>query len=561
MEFRIWLAENTSYEPYRAQIDQAAQGRESPFESWFPPGGRIYLPLSSPEGSEGVDKDVADALANGGYRIQDYRQGTALDKYGRVTSIGKALASIERQEAKQLSQSSANWSPVKQQEQQSSHQKYWKELTQTFQNSAYRAHSSGIQSPYEVVISCNPHDVGQMSTGRDWTSCMDLNGGSNSDDVYKEVAKGGLVAYLIRQEDHDITKPLARIAIHRYDNKVGQSLAVPEDSVYGNPLPGFEEVVKHWLANKQSTHPIGAYKRRGGQYSDTYDTHYIHSDESGKSVLKMLRFGLSKGPWNPRRRPYVTAAMKSITAPGANYSNAVLHKVAAIISDPQNSVDIGDFSKKYPGFVTLDMYQRLPLYMQDNFDKIDPKFKDQRLAAQHAYLDQSLSVDNPDLGFDGRPLEYHALGKVQDALKQLNIFGNHLPQSMIQKVVDFGEGIMSKYDLGSDKIASNAVDCVIHHLHMGRADTPTVLRFYEKLLPYWEAVGGIDRSFGLALGSLGINGRPFLPFLKHKLQEFEASELAGPWLQQTKAKREEKYRYIIDSIENGTGRSDRYSFF
>ena len=92
-----------------------------------------------------------------------------------------------------------------------------------------------------IVISQDPHDVAQMSTGRQWTSCMDLGGegrepGSHHEDIFCEVQKGGLVAYLIRAEDGAIADPLARIHIRRFDNRAGQSVAVPEQSVYGNEI-------------------------------------------------------------------------------------------------------------------------------------------------------------------------------------------------------------------------------------------------------------------------------------------------------------------------------------
>ena len=49
----------------------------------------------------------------------------------------------------------------------------------------------------EICITHNPYDVAGMSTGKNWTSCMNLNDGVFSDAPLKQVQYGGMCAYLI----------------------------------------------------------------------------------------------------------------------------------------------------------------------------------------------------------------------------------------------------------------------------------------------------------------------------------------------------------------------------
>jgi hypothetical protein len=118
-----------------------------------------------------------------------------------------------------------------------------------------------------------------------------------------------------------------------------------------------------------------------------------------------------------------------------------------------------------------------------------------------------------------------------------------------------------------------------HTFHMTKTDTPTVQNFYESLLPrwvdrtpgdQWERHGPINLdTMGTAIGSLGINGKRFLPFLNQKLEEEKAllgqqKKAPGMRIEDSKKKIEkniEKLLYVIDSINNGTGHSNKYRFF
>lgn len=283
---------------YEGRIEQLSKQNPYPFKDWFDENGRAYFPFVPGGGQEGVDEDVRAELEGNGFQIIDYRKGYC-QSGNRQLRIGKVLNSL-RQKALTQIQTQAQIieqepDPIKKQifsnqlqKEIESTNKYYDGLMDTFINSSYRAQQKAAE--FYVVVSQNPYDVAYMSTGRQWTSCMELGEGQHYEDVFCEVAGGGLVAYLIRADDKDISDPLARIHIRRFDNREGsRSVAVPEQSVYGNEIKGFQEAVQQWLNGKQGIVTPGVYARQGGEYSDTFGNSFLAAPTEQQDVLSWLR--------------------------------------------------------------------------------------------------------------------------------------------------------------------------------------------------------------------------------------------------------------------------------
>jgi hypothetical protein len=115
------------------------------------------------------------------------------------------------------------------------------------------------EEPKWIVISRDPYDVAGMSTGREWSSCQDLEGsGKLCHYVPRDIMAGTLVAYLIRDSDKrevvrdgDVLRlPLSRILIKPYLNKNGETAFAMSPKQYaktGNSDPIFPIVVKKWV--------------------------------------------------------------------------------------------------------------------------------------------------------------------------------------------------------------------------------------------------------------------------------------------------------------------------
>lgn len=255
------------YERFRREVELRAKDKEYPFASWFPNGDRVVIPLSSGEKSQEVDLSVSSHLYNLGFSVTDYAKGYC-EKDGRVFRIGRVLEQARKSVLKKINESTA-YTPEEKQENQTDINNFYDSIIKTFISSPHR--QAATRSQLLVIISQDIHDIGQMSTGRGWTSCMDLTKtDSRIRDIYCEIESGGLVAYLVQHNDLEIQHPLARILIRRFSNSQGESFAVPENRVYGTDVPGFKQTVENWIKQHQPELPFDSYELQGSSFSDSY---------------------------------------------------------------------------------------------------------------------------------------------------------------------------------------------------------------------------------------------------------------------------------------------------
>ena len=291
MTFKTWLEGLEEYEPFKARIEKSAAGRRFAFDSWWPAGqDRIYIPLDAEGPDSKTKKEIIDILnkfkgiphkgmpAASHYNLVSYKDGLVQPEGGKnlykVMRVFNAIKSEDLDEIKRDFESgkiSKNNAEIKIKRTE----EYYKELEKEFSSDPTR---SAKKSALEIVLSKDIHDLGSMSTGRGWTSCMHLGSGAHKEDVYCEVKDGGFVAYLIRNDDKEIKNPLARLHIRRFDTKNHRnSIAVPEQDVYGTADPKFAQMVQSWIDSKQGMFKPGVYKRRGGDYSDTFSPGREHA--------------------------------------------------------------------------------------------------------------------------------------------------------------------------------------------------------------------------------------------------------------------------------------------
>lgn len=273
-----------NYEKFREMVERKSEKNPYPFESWFDENGRTYIEFKASRLEP--DEDVEDFLLNHNYIIVDYMKGLVKDINGRVLKIGKALNKIE----KELIETKRKELDISYSEEEIKHfedniKKEINEIRTIFEQSPVR---SGSKQNLNIVFSQNPHDVAKMSTDRHWESCMTLGTGGEYKNVFCEVAGGGFIAYLIKENDKDIKAPTARIHIRRFDNADGNSIALAEETVYGNDVPGFLEAVKIWVDNKNKVSP-GLYEMKGGEYSDTYSGNVVQLPENEQKIMDWLK--------------------------------------------------------------------------------------------------------------------------------------------------------------------------------------------------------------------------------------------------------------------------------
>ena len=266
-------AENfTSVEPWRGKIEQAAADNEFPFKEWFPEGeNRIYLPFNPDQKLSELDKLIKKELHEKGCMNTniDYQEGYCHHQ-GRKFKIVKFINKVRNDETKEIKKMEDITEEEKKNKINLTND-HFNSLIDFFTRSEFRKLKK--QNDLEIVISQDPMDIATMSTGRDWTSCMRV-GGAHWDDVFCLIEHGSLVAYLIRKNDKNIEEPIGRVLIRRFSNEEGLSLAIAEDTSYGNAPGSFNTFIDEWLESKQTHIPKGLYKRVDNAYSDTFGRTY-----------------------------------------------------------------------------------------------------------------------------------------------------------------------------------------------------------------------------------------------------------------------------------------------
>jgi hypothetical protein len=222
---------------------------------------RIYLPL---EGASDIttsttQKEVEQILSSQGYVVTDYIAGYAL-KNNRTTKIGKILSTVAP------------------------------ELQQSFANDPIRTGSSKAKGKLLVCISRHPYDIVGMSTGRGWTSCMNMVDGDNTAYIIQDVVHGTLIAYIIDEHDKNIQNPIGRMLIKPFiaKNNPKDMILVPEQRVYGANVPGFKETVNKWLSKVNHGKSDNLYCIKPGLYADSTQQVLHMPGKSGVEVLEII---------------------------------------------------------------------------------------------------------------------------------------------------------------------------------------------------------------------------------------------------------------------------------
>ena len=199
-------------------------GGKQRYDEVFKGSDRLYYDLNE----KSIDKtpielEVMKALTDNGYYLVDYVKGLA-KKEGDEKNIFKVQKILIKFG--------------------------FTELKDRVDSDPLRA--SSTKDNKKIVISRHGIDIAGQSTGRSWSSCKTLEttaGIDNSKYVWTEIEEGGLVAYLIKDDDLNIENPIARIIIGVFINTEDDTdfVLYPDQSVYGNyKKEDFLSFVEDW---------------------------------------------------------------------------------------------------------------------------------------------------------------------------------------------------------------------------------------------------------------------------------------------------------------------------
>jgi hypothetical protein len=125
---------------------------------------------------------------------------------------------------------------------------------------------------FYIIFSKHKYDVAGMSTGRGWTSCMNVYDGVNSQYIQHDVEAGTMIAYLVRNDDLNIKNPVARVAIKPFVsiNDPDSVYYQAEQRAYGSPPAGFLDEINR-LVDKVQPDKRGMFRLVDTLYCDTGD--------------------------------------------------------------------------------------------------------------------------------------------------------------------------------------------------------------------------------------------------------------------------------------------------
>jgi hypothetical protein len=214
-KFHKLAVENKSHLVYNSLFKQEC-GNE---KAW-----RLYYTLQETVSKTTlVPSVIREQLRDNRVVLEDYVKGLGTDKHGRTVKIGKfltgrALKLFEKDPKRQLNKKEGN---------------------------------------LLAVISRHPYDVVGSSTGRSWTSCIELDKGKNKRYILEDVKHGTIVAYLVVNTDKNINHPIARVRIIKYfkESNPKEYILVPDINAYGIQHKKFEQFLRNWCSRVTSRDP------------------------------------------------------------------------------------------------------------------------------------------------------------------------------------------------------------------------------------------------------------------------------------------------------------------
>jgi hypothetical protein len=224
-----------SYKPYHKYLDGKDQQIYKEYFKRFADHDKNYyriyfdIEVDPNKWQIRIPQEIIDYMNWYRYPIKDYIKGICIDKDGREIKIGRLFVKLGREDLLKAYEDSKN-NTLKDKE-------------------------------YTVVISRHPYDIIGQSTGRGWSSCMDINDPRYDKEfvetwygLSKQLKQGHLVSYLLRKKDRNIENPISRITIVRnswpYGSQMGTDTKSPmkvDNHVYGVTVQEHMELLQMWV--------------------------------------------------------------------------------------------------------------------------------------------------------------------------------------------------------------------------------------------------------------------------------------------------------------------------
>lgn len=219
-----------------------------------------------------------------GYHVTDYVNGLARQKTeqgepeAREEKIGKILQKTDAHEVPTFVMSKPTYKRVEKEDGTTDWARDHRgqkivdkapsalNVVQAFANDPIRAAKKDVK----LVVTRSKEGVGGMSSGKGWTSCMDLDNGCNRHFVPHDIQQGTLTAYLVRKGDEkNMDNPAGRINLKQFSNSTGShSIFRPESATYGAMPKSAHHAVSTWAETMYPHKEDEIYNKHASLYND-----------------------------------------------------------------------------------------------------------------------------------------------------------------------------------------------------------------------------------------------------------------------------------------------------
>lgn len=275
----------------KKKVDSWGSGWGNPHKEVFGSEDRIRIPYDASKDKPITEPNqvgqynahhniVMTNLRNRGYKTDDYASGVAYHESDpkRKYRIGSLVSGENDKPTQKMSKRGGKYLS----------------LSQVYASDPIRA-AHGAEK--EIVISKHKYDVAGVSTDRGWTSCMDMDGGSNKHYLPRDIEHHTLAAYLVRKGENPDKSAIGRVSIKKFTNSDGHTIYRPESSTYGSVSRSFHSQVHEWATEKYPSKE-GFYQKEASLYNDDgknlvmekshRDSAKLHSDIES-SIYKAVR--------------------------------------------------------------------------------------------------------------------------------------------------------------------------------------------------------------------------------------------------------------------------------
>ncbi len=249
------------YSEYKAKYNERTGPTRNNLNLILDNQERVYLPFDCEDvsGSEHYNS-IQEYLNTIGYNVVDYKKGLA-SKLPQNHNISYGVRTQTRNNTIRIGKL-LNDNPS---------------LLKRFSEDTFRNNSKNDKGDeYQIVISQRYDDILTMSTGRSWSSCMNIGGGRYRSRVKGDLKNGTLVAYLIKKDDVEIENPLGRVLIKPYGSKSkrGKTIYGIDMITYGNvPNPtNFRKTIMEYIYSKFPITITGWYSLKAGLYKNNRES-------------------------------------------------------------------------------------------------------------------------------------------------------------------------------------------------------------------------------------------------------------------------------------------------